>query len=412
MMHRLRFVRYAGVRVTAALPLLLLLCSCRLEPSVPASDGRTDEYLGETGACIVITTAEYGASGAVALLDPDTLQVFTDVTATHHDATVSRVGSQVVVVNREGFGGNTLQLLQPGQWQTLAQVAMQGATPNPNPWQVVGDESGRAWVSLYNEGELQQVTLGASSIALTALRTPIDPGTETDGRVEPGEMFIHDGHLYVLAQGMSQYPRCQMDDRSRLLRYALPADPTVPLGEPEQLTLAACNPVHVERYNDTLWVAHAGNFRSLVGQTGVPDADNDGGLEQIDLRTFQSDGLVLRESDTGGRDLLFIGRSDSGRFWTLLSNADFTVSVHELIPSEALWTLQDAVWTADGEGISDIVLHNRHLWLADRSRQRRGVVVIDEATGEALLAGQALDTGLPPFDLQLLAGLPGCWLDP
>ncbi len=82
----------ASVRATAALPLLLLLAGCRLEPENRDSDGRTDEYLGETGACIVMTTAEYGASGALALLDPDTLQVFTDVTATHHDATVSLVG--------------------------------------------------------------------------------------------------------------------------------------------------------------------------------------------------------------------------------------------------------------------------------------------------------------------------------
>ena len=409
MMHRPRFVRRAGPGATAALPLLLLLCSCRLEPSVPSSDGRTDEYLGETGACIVMTTSEYGASGAVALLDPDTLQVFTDVTVTHHDATVSLVGDRVLVVNREGFGGNTLQLLQTGRWQTLAQVAMQGATSNPNPWQVVGDESGRAWVSLYNEGALQQVTLGAATIEPTTLRSAIDPGTETDGRAEPGEMFMHDGYLYVLVQGMSQYPGCRVNDRARLLRYALPTDPTVPLGEPEQLTLAACNPVHIERHDDTLWVAHAGNFRSLAGQTGTSDADNDGGLEQLDLRSFTSTGLVLRESDTAGRDILFIGRSESGRFWTMLSNADFTITVHELTPSDATWTLRDAVWTADGEGISDALLHNGHLWLADRSRQRRGVVVIAEATGEALFEGAALDTGLPPFDLQLVSGVPGCW---
>ncbi|MBU6160295.1 MAG: hypothetical protein KGO50_04180, partial [Myxococcales bacterium] len=210
---------------------------------------------------------------------------------------------------------------------------------------------------------------------------------------------------------MSQYPRCQMDDRARLLRYALPADSATPLGEPEQLTLAACNPVHIERHDDTLWVAHAGNFRSLVGQTGASDAGQDGGLEQIDLRAFTSSGLVLRESDTAGRDLLFIGRSDSGRFWTLLSNADFTVTLHELMPSDATWTLRDAVWTADGEGISDALLHNGHIWLADRSRQRRGVVVIAEATGEALFEGAALDTGLPPFDLQLVSGVPGCWME-
>jgi hypothetical protein len=409
MMHRPKFIRCANVGSTAALPLLLLMSGCRLEPGDPNSDGRTDEYLGETGACIVMTTAEYGASGAVALLDPDTLQVFTDVTATHHDATVSLVGEQVLVVNREGFDGNTLQLLQAGQWQTLAQVALQGATPNPNPWQVVGDESGRAWVSLYNEGALQQLALGAATIATTTLRTLIDPGTETDGRAEPGEMFMHDGYLFVLVQGMSQYPRCGADDRARLLRYALPADPMVGLGEPEQLTLAACNPVHIERHDDTLWVAHAGNFRSLAGQTGTSDADNDGGLEQIDLRTFTSTGVVLRESDTAGRDILFIGRSESGRFWTMLSNADFTVTVHELTPSTSTWTLHDPIWTADGEGISDALLHNGHLWLADRSRQRQGVVVINEESGEALFGGEALNTGLPPFDLQLVAGLPGCW---
>ena len=411
MMHRPQFVRFAGVGCTAALPLVLSLAGCRLEPGNPDSDGRTDEYLGETGACIVMTTSEYGASGAVALLDPDTLQVFTDVTATHHDATVSLVGEQVLVVNREGFGGNTLQLLQTGQWQTLAQVAMQGATPNPNPWQVVGDDSGRAWVSLYNEGALQQVKLGLAIIEPTTLRTPIDPGTEMDGRAEPGEMFIHDGYLYVLAQGMSQYPGCAETDRARLLRYPLPADLSTPLGQPEQLTLAACNPVHIERHDDTLWVAHAGNFRSLAGQTGTSDADNDGGLEQIDLRSFTSTGLVLRESDTAGRDILYIGRSESGRFWTMLSNSDFTVSVHELTPSDTTWTLHDAIWTADGEGIADMLLHNGHLWLADRSRQRRGVVVIHEESGEALFGGAALDTGLPPFDLVRVDGVPGCWTD-
>lgn len=409
MMHRPKIVRCAGPGSTAALPLLLLMSGCRLEPGDPRSDGRTDEYLGETGACIVMTTAEYGASGAVALLDPDTLQVFTDVTATHHDATLSMVGGQVLVVNREGFDGNTLQLLQTGQWQTLAHLALQGATPNPNPWQVVGDGSGRAWVSLYNEGALQQVTLGAATVETTELRTPIAPGTETDGRAEPGEMFMHDGYLYVLVQGMSQYPRCSADDRARLLRFAVPADPTVPLGEPQQLTLAACNPVHIERHDDTLWVAHAGNFRSLAGQTGTSDADSDGGLEQIDLRSFTSTGVVLRESDTAGRDILFIGRSESGRFWTMLSNADFTVTVHELTPSTSTWTLHDPIWTADGEGISDALLHNGHLWLADRSRQRRGVVVINEESGEALFDGEALNTGLPPFDLQLVAGVPGCW---
>lgn len=387
-------------RTVAAVPVVALALlpggGCRLESEtrlhpadVGALDGSgTDSADGTVARCAVVTTTEFRADGAVTVVDVDTLEVARDVTAVHSDAVVRVAGGRVFVVNREG--GDSVQELDPRAG--FATVSQRSVGPGTNPWGVALMPDGTAWVPLYNAGALQRIDTWAArdSDFLIGDPAPLPTWTDADERPEPRDVFLHDGVLYVLVQGLGAYPRCTADSRGWL--HAFDPDTLEPVdafaGE-SSLRLGACNPRDLAFVgDDVVAIAHAGGHR-VHGATA-----DDGGLELVDLAAGVSLGVVATESDFGDRDLIGLAL-DGTRAWLALADADFGAEVR--LASLEPFTLGEAAWHTDEGGVFDIEIAYGRVWVADRSLGAAGLVVLDARTGE-LVAGP-LDTGFPPFDI-------------
>ncbi|MFT6398549.1 MAG: hypothetical protein ACJAYU_003308, partial [Bradymonadia bacterium] len=250
---------------------------------------------------------------------------------------------------------------------------------------------------LYNDGLLRAVDLADSASEFLGADVHLQSGTDQDQHAEPLDVFVHNGVLYVITQGLGDYPHCT--ETSRALLQAFDPQSGVPAavfaGE-STLELAACNPTSYALVGDELWLGHTGSHR-VHGNTA-----DDGGVELVDLATGESVGLVVTEADLGQRDVVTLAANESG-VWIAVAGEDFAASVHRLDGA----SVGPAVWEADTGGVFDLELAFERLWVVDRSVANPGVVVIDEVTGE-VLAGP-LNTGFPPFDAAPASFEGGCW---
>lgn len=379
-------------RVAIVVVALGLLAGCRLDTSPITADAGVDVGISH-GRCLLVTTTEFRTDGALAVIDADTLEVRTNVSAVHSDAYLRVLEERVFVLNRQG--GDSLQELNPtADYRTLSQRSVGRGS---NPWGIVLTGPDTAWIALYNDGLLQAVDLAADTNDFLGESVELGAGTDADLRAEPLDLFVHAGVLYVITQGLGDYPHCTETSRGQLSAFdPETGEPVSVFGEESTLALAACNPTSYAVVGDQLWLGHSGSHR-VHG-----NADDDGGVEVIDLESGDSLGLVVNERDLGDRDVITLAANEFG-VWIAVAGDDFAASVHRLEGQ----TPGPSVWESDTGGVFDMELAFGRLWIVDRSVDAPGVVVIDEATGE-LLAGP-LDTGFPPFDAAAAKFATACW---
>lgn len=396
----------ARARLALSIGLATLhLTGCRLETAPatthlgPADAGfdaldgaASDATWTEGDHCVVVATTEFRADGGVTVIDAATYAAAVDVTAVHADAVVNIVDDRVFIVNRQG--GDSLQELDPEH--SYATLSQESVGAGANPWSVIPVGDGTAWVPLYNDGVMQRVDLRAAG---TPMGDPIALPTrfDADEKPEPLDGFVYEGILYVLLQGLGDYPRCTPESRGQLLAFdpGSMAPAAVFDGEPV-LELAACNPTSWQRVGDQLLIGHSGDHR-----VSVDSPVDDGGLEIIDLQSGRSRGLVMTESDLGDRDLTHIAADPSaplGTLWMAIAGDDFSAAVVPVTLEPPI--VGAAVWESDLGGVFDLDVALGRVWVVDRTTEAPGVVVLDAENG-AHIAGP-IDTGFPPFSLALL----------
>jgi hypothetical protein len=388
-----------GARICGALfALALLTPGCRLDDSVKLDDTEFPDLEGDSGGtarCVIVVTTEFTTSGSIAVVDADTLEVTPDITAVHQDAYVRVDGDRVFVVNRQG--GDNIQELDPSRgYATIWQYSVGN---RGNPWDLTLLEDGTAWVPLYNEGALLHVDTLADSGESFRIDSPVPLPTWTDDdlRVEPFATFLYDDVLYVLVQGLDDYPRCSADSRGYLHARA---PSTLALREvfdgSSTLELARCNPTSYALLDDgRLVVGHSGALRTQS------DALDDGGIEIVDLRAGVSLGLVATEEDFGDRDLVRVAFGEEDRVWVALADEDFAVAVYSARLDDTGFTLGQEVWRSDTGGIFDLAERYGRVWIADRTTGASGLMVLDAETGDPVV-DEPLGTGFPPFDFDFI----------
>jgi hypothetical protein len=363
--------------------------------SADAADGG----IGEKTRCVVVATSEFRGGGSIATVDADSMRVRRDITATHQDAVVRVRNGRVFVLNREG--ADSVQELDPyAGYRTLWQRSVGNGT---NPWDLQLLQDGHAWVTLYNTGAMQLVDTRAESDASFLLQSPVElpEWTDDDHKVEPAGAVLWDGVLYVLVQGLDDYPRCAEGSRGYLHAFdATTLEPVPAFGDAPFIELARCNPTsfHLDD-NGVLMVGLAGMYRSL---SRPEDMHDDGGVEMIDLTTGETSGLLLNEADTGGRDVAGVASAPDGRMWLALADESFGADIVEAhVDADGSVVFGDSLWHSPTGGIFDLEYKWDRVWIADRSPDAPGLVVLNADTGEVVGSGP-MDTGFPPYDIDFI----------
>lgn len=378
-----------------ATALLLGACDAAATGPVETAD------LEGSGYRIAVAASEFGTTGSLAFVDGVSLEARSNFSTLHHDTVLRADGTTLYAIAREGEDGDNVRRID---------LATGGATVwqysvgrGSNPWDLLVLDDRFGLVVRYSSGDLVRVDLGARDPDSFVVGEPIviDPAEERDGRAEPAGLIADGERIYVIVQGLDEYPWCTAGARARIVAlHRETLEPATEWASAGTLPLRLCNPGSWSLDGQgRLLIGFAGNSRVLGAELDHPAGDDDGGLELVDLAAGVSLGQIASESDFGGRDLVDLAVDSRGGVWLALADVSFEVSVHRWSAvSGAGDALSEPVWVA--EGIFDIEAAEGRLWIADRTPRAEGVVVLDESDG-SWIAGP-IDVGHPPFDLEPL----------
>ncbi len=390
------------------LGLALLTCACGADTPPPAARCAASP-IAETSEhhCLVVATTDLATSGGITVVDTHSGCAWTNITAIHQDAVLVADDDDLYVINREG--GDNVQRLSPASgFATLWQRSV-GNLSNPQAMAIAGDTG---FIPLYRTGTVAVVTLSDAGLdPITEIVLPTEH--EADGRAEPAFVWVRGDTLYVMVNGLGDYPHCGTG-RGRIYAYDTADYTPQPVFDGQTaLDLAFCNPGAWGWLDeDRILVGASGDFKAL--QPEGTEAVDDGGLEVINLAEGRSEGVILTEADMGDLDLLDLTVGAEGRVWITLTGLEvdgrpsFQASVHalRLYGAAADNLIGEPVWV--GEGIFDIVEVDDVLWIADRAPECAGLIPIDVGSGEQL--SPVIQTGFAPFSIAAIEAPSGCFM--
>ncbi len=337
-------------------------------------------------AFVVTTNFTAGSFATVELDEPRTVTLSSSRRRIYRDAVVRTRNGLVYIVNR--LFGDNLQLLDPeADFRTVFQCST-GNGSNPRDIAFAGD--GKAYISLFEKAELLIVNPSPQPNCSDFVLGSIDLSTvgDADGIPDLDQMAIIGDRLYVVSK--------RLDINNVLREPAGPAAIAVVDINTDTLVdvieLIGENPFSstkgVTVHGAKMYIASAGIFDVL-----------DGGLEQIDLASGESEGFISTETQVGG-DITDFVIVDQDLGYAVVSQTGLTTALITFDPTSG--RRLDTIYQTDGFNIFDIELNDRgELYVADRTRGKDGVRIFDAATGSALVDG-AIDLGLSPFDIVFL----------
>jgi len=160
-------------------------------------------------------------------------------------------------------------------------------------------------------------------------------------------------------------------------------------GRSEKLiTLKGTNPS-----SDFVFGGNGKVYVSCAGKFGVLD----GGIEQLDIATAESDGIVVKESDLGGEIVDFAVAGSTA--WAIAYNAKFDTRLLKLKLPE--WKIEAQWLETDGKNPLQSLIHDAErnlIFVASRDVNQPSVIVFDAETGSEVTR---YDVGLPPVQMVL-----------
>jgi hypothetical protein len=337
-----------------------------------------------------VLTTDYSTFGRARSFALDTAwTVSGDLATTPGDAVGRHHDGLVYVVGRGG--ASILQIYDPDAGFALVREFSLGAGRNPQD--IVFDAEGDAYVSCYDAALLLRVDTEAGSVVETFSTAAF---ADADGLPETAWMLADGDRLYVAAQKLDRDNWYAPSGPGALLVFDMTAEAWVDmdegLGGVQPIALTGADPyTRIEKaatpLGDRLRVGCVGSFGS-----------SDGGIEQVDPVTGQSEGYLVTEAVLGGDINAFVSTGSGGVF-AVISDASFNTLLRRWTPDGGAVTLApgagfvhaDVAWDGDFQ-----------VYLADRTPGASGLRVFDAASGAELTA-EALATGLPPFSFVLAA---------
>jgi DNA-binding beta-propeller fold protein YncE len=337
--------------------------------------------MGGSNLAYVITTDF--STGGLSVIDLDTRQVTANVATVHSDATLRLHNGLIYVINR--FGQDNIQIIDPGKhYATLRQFSTGNGS---NPQDIAFATALKAYVSRYGSADLLIVhpssgfPLGTISLASFA---------DNDGLPEMARMALIGSYLFVACQRLTSFAASNpsvvavIDVRTDTIVDVDPATAGV-----QGIALTGRNPV-------TDFVYDAATHSLLIGCAGAFGA-LDGGIERIDVLTFQSLGFVVTEAALGG-DIGDIAWNGPDHSYAVISDASFNASVVAWSATTGALVGSGPVYAPGGFSLPDIAVNDRgELYVCDNTFTAPGVRVF-RTGADTPLAGP-LDTGLPPSQI-------------
>lgn len=361
-------------------------------------DAEGSDITGDTDApsredtCLIVLVSDYTSSAFISAVNLDDFSAERALVTAWHDSSLHVLNGTPVILN--ALGADNVQRLDPS---SLSTVWQRSVGRRANPWSAAARNDDSMIVALYGEGALVELSFdeGEGSELLSAARVELSEWDPVDSNPEPSSLLSVGEHLLVMMQRLTRF---ECDDSMNGALLALRRDTLLPdqaIGDDGLIELSACSPITWALLDEQrLAVGLSGGYR-----VGSADAD-DGGIELIDLSSHTSSGLILTESDLGGRDVVKLAAGSDGRLWALLADADFNNSVHLITEDHGRWSVSEAWWQSDGA--QAIIERAGMLIIGDSDPRDSGVVILDIEAGRGSPPLAVVGVGGPPREFGLL----------
>lgn len=334
-----------------------------------------------------ILTTDYQSPGGFTVIDPSNLSILIQregIFSSDLEQAVYEKGL-VYVLNR--FGGDNLQVIDPGRnWDTIFQKS---TGPRSNPYDV---EFYRNFLYITRYGKTSILILDEDKNYDLYGEIDLQNFADSDGIPEMAYAFITGKTLFVALQRFVEmgFPWRVTENGSIILAISLKEN-----GEPadiKEISLPHNNP-----FKD--FVPLPNTSKILIPCPGELGNVQDGGVVEIDVETLKARSLVSEQTlggdiyeitvDSDGRYLFAItGSADCG---TWGEDCEMFVTKYDISNGE-----QSLLYSISGFNLADIEMDGKNLWVARRSYEKPGIEIINVDSGNVI---KEIPTNLPPVKI-------------
>lgn len=360
--------------------------------------------------CLLISSTDWSTSGSLSVFDVEANELLEDVTTYHQDSVVRVIDGEVFIVQRM-YGDAILKLdasnNYAADWEESIRIQNLNA-PNPTDLVRWGDY---LYMPLYNDGRIVQANVNPllSGSFLTGLEARISPPSWDGSLSELNSLMVVGDTIFGLTEGLGNDWSCGSlangsPNRARI--YAFDAATLQPKSVFENgqtyKELSFCNALGwVPFEGSKVLINSLGNYRSING------ADNDGGLEIVDLGNPAAAAVIVaEEEDFGPIDILGAYVVGGDVYIQTIDEFYMPVYLHKLDTSNP------TAWTLAGDSmlegfLGSMVSIGDELFVVNRDYSAAEVVRINRHTGEP--SGDSILTAIAPETLTLFQREGSCW---
>jgi hypothetical protein len=346
---------------------------------------------------LVVTSSDH-STGAVGLVDVNTLTVAADLAGAHTDTALASENGLVYVINR--FGGDSIKILDPGQNLALiaefSLLAADDTGDSVNPYGLIRGDDGRLFISQFGRSEVAIWSDGPNPVRLGGI--DLSPLADADGLAETTQL-IRCGDTAFLASTPLDRTTWEVAGPTRLIPFDL-----VSARFFDEQNDGIIDSITLPGNDFNRFIADP---RDTTGKT-ILVAQNPG-LARVNLETGVADWAVAQETFEGKNIgkygmMSFDLADDNDTLWISVASPDFS--------EFSLWTaslqsqgtnLQEQVRSLDLLNGAIEVIGSR-IWVADTNTENPGLRVFDASASPIVeIAGSPLSVGLAPYSF---LGLP------
>jgi hypothetical protein len=333
-------------------------------------------------SAVVLVVSSDGLSGAISLIDLDTLEPEPLVQMAGPDA-VGRVWfGKYYVVNRQGGEGDNVQVYDPGNgFEPVEQFSVGSTTDNAQDICCVAED--KCYVPRLQAPDVWIVNPQAHEEKVGA----IDLGDlADDGLPNPSGCQVAGRHVLV--------PLANLDDADPYLTALTPG--ALAVIDTETDTVVA---VHDTTSHDPAsgFVTEPGGATALLGEVGAWSV-LDGGWDRIDLGTGEPQGLVVTEKQLGG-DVGRLAVCSTGEAFAIVNrcDAEFNCST-PLVPVDLdTGAVGPAIYDPGVYALTWIAADDRgRLFVADHRTDGSPTGIWVYSCDGTRMTDTPIDVGLPP----------------
>jgi len=337
----------------------------------------------------ITTNASFDySSGSYSIVNIETMEVSRNVMTIHSDALPKCLGGRFFVLER--FGADTVTLVDnKSPFNILSQYSVEAGS-NPVDMDLLSEETGI--VTRNNLTRPAIISLVDGSLNTEAI--DLSNFADSDGIPEASAVKVIEGKIFIALQLLDRgTPLWDPTGPGKVVVLnsenfdLIDVNPATP--QEDLIVLSGANPL-VPFYESPVDTS-----RILIAEVGFY-GQTDGGIEGIDVNTYEKTGFIITEEVLGG-DISAWVVVDEHTGYAAISKLNYAGDkIVRFDPSSGRVTRDSIIESGPFTLTGMALTRDGKLLVVSRDLNNPGIYIIDANTGN-VITSSPVDTGTPPF---------------